>query len=65
MRLCAYPAYDDHVLDLEKLTKWLDELADRRGDADAMRRAVSELITDFCRHIDSRDRKLHNFMAEL
>ncbi|MCK7509540.1 MAG: hemerythrin family protein [Desulfobacterales bacterium] len=64
MRLYAYPDYDDHVLDHEKMTEWLDALAARRGDRDAMQGAVSELMTVFRRHIDGRDRKLHDFMAE-
>ncbi len=65
MRLYTYPDYDDHVLDHVKMTEWVDELAARRGDADAMQRAISELITVFRRHIDSRDRKLQDFLTGL
>lgn len=65
MRLYTYPEHDDHVLDHEHMTEWLDEIAARRGDRDAMQRAVSELVSAFRRHIDSRDRKLHDFLAAL
>lgn len=65
MRLYTYPDYDDHVLDHAKMTEWVDELAARRGDADAMQRAISELITVFRRHIDTRDRKLQDFLTGL
>lgn len=65
MRLYAYPDHDDHVLDHERMTEWLDELGARRGDRDAMRRAAGELIAVFRRHIDSRDRRLHDFLGAL
>lgn len=64
MRLYSYPDYDDHVLDHARMIEWLDELAARRGDHDAMRRAVHELIAVFRRHIDSRDQMLHEFLAQ-
>lgn len=65
MRLYAYPDYDDHVLDHERMTEWLDEMAARQGEPEALRRAARELMGFFLRHIDTRDRKLHDFLGAL
>mgnify|MGYP003422744486 FL=1 len=65
MRLYAYPEYDDHVLDHEKMTEWLDEIAANVGERAAMRHAAGELTAVFRRHIDSRDHMLHDFLNRL
>jgi hemerythrin len=65
MRLYAYPDYDDHVLDHERMIEWLDEIAARKGERDAMLHAVNELAAVFLRHIGSRDKRLHDFLGEL
>lgn len=65
MRLYAYPDYDDHVLDHEQMTEWLDEIAARKGEREAMLNAANELIAVFMRHIGSRDKQLHDFLGNL
>lgn len=65
MRLYAYPDYDDHVLDHERMTEWLDEIAARQADRQAMAHAVSELTALFLRHIGSRDKRLHDFLGDV
>lgn len=65
MRLYAYPDYDDHILDHERMTEWLDEIAARVDQRDGMLRAVNELTAVFLRHIGSRDKRLHDFLGEL
>ena len=65
MRLYGYPDFDDHVLDHERMTEWLGEIASREGERDAMMHAANELIAVFLRHIGSRDKRLHDFLDEL
>lgn len=65
MRLYAYPDFDDHVLDHERMTEWLDEITARKGQRDALLHAANELTAVFLRHIGSRDKRLHDFLADL
>ena len=64
MRLYAYPDYDDHVLDHERMVDWLEEIRTRQGDLAGRRHAVQELTAIFLRHIGSRDKRLHEFLEE-
>lgn len=62
MRLSAYPDYQDHVLDHERLIERLDALGAAGGGRESLRQGVGELIAVLRRHIDSRDRRLHEFL---
>ena len=65
MRLYAYPDYEDHVLDHQRMVEWLDEIAARQGERQASLHAANELTARFLRHIGSRDKRLHDFLGEL
>lgn len=65
MRLYTYPDYEDHVLDHERMIERLDEIAARQGERQASLHAANELTAVFLRHIGSRDKRLHDFLADL
>lgn len=65
MRLYAYPDYEDHVVDHERMIEWLGQIAARRGERNGMLYAMNELTAIFLRHIATRDKRLHDFLGEL
>ena len=57
MRLYAYPDYDDHVNEHERMLDALDELTEAP--------VIEALAALLLRHIGDRDAKLHNYLSAL
>ena len=64
MRLYSYPSYDDHVLDHEAMTEWLQQITQRfsEGQNSLALQTANEMREFLLAHINSRDKALEEFL---
>lgn len=65
MRLHAYPDFDGHSADHEKLIESIERMSSLAGEREALRRLCGELGVALGRHIATRDKRLAAYIEAL
>lgn len=65
MRLHAYPDYEGHCQDHERLIEALEELATGAPDREALRSMIQGVAAAVTRHISTRDRRLSEYIVRM
>ena len=65
MRLHAYPEYEGHCQDHERMMEELEAMRGLGADVTAMRHAAQSVAAAIRRHISTRDRRLGEYIANL